>query len=817
MAYLFPNAPSSLTCTAVSSSQIDLSWQDNSGNEDGFKIERKKVGESFSLIYTTGANITSYSDTGIEANTTYYYRVHAYNTAGDSAYSNEAFDTTQVLVATAVSYDQIDLTWRDYFDNEDGFKIERRKVGESFSLIYTTGENVTAWSNIGIDVNTTYYYRVYAYNATADSVYSNESSATTFSLFTNFLVDEPVYAVVIDSSGGKWFGTGWRGVSYLDDNGTPDNKSDDAWTSFTTADGLVNNRVNTIAIDSSGGKWFGTGGGVSYLDDNGTPDNKSDDTWTSFTTADGLVNNRINAAAINSSGGKWFGTGDGVSYFDDNGTPDNKADDTWTSFTTADGLVHRWVHAIAIDSGGGTWFATDWGGVSFFDDNGTPDNKLDDTWTSFTTADGLVDSRVRAVAIDSGGGKWFATDWWGVSYLDDNGTPDNKTDDTWTSFTRDNVPFYTQIYAIAIDSGGGKWFATGAPSFQMGGGVRYLDDNGTPDNKADDTWISFKTDDGLVHDRVNAVAIDTGGGKWFGTGDGVSYLDDNGTPDNKADDTWTSFTNTDGLVDYRVISMAIDLGGGKWFGTGDSLSYLDDNGTVDNYSDDTWASFSTADGLIHRWVHAMAIDSGGGKWFGTRGVNYLDDNSTPDNKSDDTWTSFTTTDGLVSNLVHAIAIDSSGGKWFATGSVNYLDDNGTPDNKLDDTWTYFTTADGLVSNAVHAITIDSGGGKWFGTGGGVSYLDDNDTPDNKSDDTWTSFTTADGLVDKRVNAIAIDSGGGKWFGTNDGASYFDDNGTPTNKTDDTWGSLPFGEVTTIAIDLGGGKWFGYWGGVSYLP
>ncbi len=152
-----PNAPSSLTCTAVSSSQIDLSWQDNSGNEDGFKIERKKVGESFSLIYTTGANITSYSDTGIEANTTYYYRVHAYNTAGDSAYSNEAFDTTQVLVATAVSYDQIDLTWRDYFDNEDGFKIERRKVGESFSLIYTTGENVTAWSNIGIDVNTTYY------------------------------------------------------------------------------------------------------------------------------------------------------------------------------------------------------------------------------------------------------------------------------------------------------------------------------------------------------------------------------------------------------------------------------------------------------------------------------------------------------------------------------------------------------------------------------------------------------------------------------------------------------------------------------------
>ena len=71
---VIPNAPSSLTCTAVSSTQIDLQWIDNSYNEDGFNIERRKVGESFSLIYTTQANVTSYSDTVLEANTTYYLK-----------------------------------------------------------------------------------------------------------------------------------------------------------------------------------------------------------------------------------------------------------------------------------------------------------------------------------------------------------------------------------------------------------------------------------------------------------------------------------------------------------------------------------------------------------------------------------------------------------------------------------------------------------------------------------------------------------------------------------------------------------------------
>lgn len=91
-----PGAPSNLTATAISSNRIDLSWTDNSGGETGFKIERKiDSGGTYSQIATVSTNVTTYSDTGLDPATTYYYRVRTYNTAGDSGYSNEASATTQ--------------------------------------------------------------------------------------------------------------------------------------------------------------------------------------------------------------------------------------------------------------------------------------------------------------------------------------------------------------------------------------------------------------------------------------------------------------------------------------------------------------------------------------------------------------------------------------------------------------------------------------------------------------------------------------------------------------------------------------------------
>ena len=92
-----PAAPDGLSATAVSSSGIDLGWNDNSDNESSFKIERS--GDTDPLTYTpldtVNANVNSYSDTGLAALTTYWYRVSAFNDDGESAYSNEVSATTQ--------------------------------------------------------------------------------------------------------------------------------------------------------------------------------------------------------------------------------------------------------------------------------------------------------------------------------------------------------------------------------------------------------------------------------------------------------------------------------------------------------------------------------------------------------------------------------------------------------------------------------------------------------------------------------------------------------------------------------------------------
>lgn len=85
-----PNSPSGLTGSTSSAGGIALSWIDNSFNETGFKVERKTgVSGIYGEIASVGANATTYSDTGLSAGTTYYYRVRAYNTSGYSSYSNE--------------------------------------------------------------------------------------------------------------------------------------------------------------------------------------------------------------------------------------------------------------------------------------------------------------------------------------------------------------------------------------------------------------------------------------------------------------------------------------------------------------------------------------------------------------------------------------------------------------------------------------------------------------------------------------------------------------------------------------------------------
>ena len=86
-----PAAPGNLTATAARRNLIDLTWADNSDNEDGFRIERTPSGTNVWVeIGRVGSNVGSFTATGQKANKVYDFRVRAFNPAGNSAYSNTA-------------------------------------------------------------------------------------------------------------------------------------------------------------------------------------------------------------------------------------------------------------------------------------------------------------------------------------------------------------------------------------------------------------------------------------------------------------------------------------------------------------------------------------------------------------------------------------------------------------------------------------------------------------------------------------------------------------------------------------------------------
>jgi len=89
-----PAAPTSLAAVAASGTAINLAWTDNASNETGYKVERSTNGTAFTQIAVLGANVKTYSATGLKKNALYYFRVRATNGAGDSGYSNTASATT---------------------------------------------------------------------------------------------------------------------------------------------------------------------------------------------------------------------------------------------------------------------------------------------------------------------------------------------------------------------------------------------------------------------------------------------------------------------------------------------------------------------------------------------------------------------------------------------------------------------------------------------------------------------------------------------------------------------------------------------------
>ena len=182
--------PANLRPTSVGAFRIALAWDDNSANETGFRVERSTAGGAFLPLATVGADETTYADAAAQPRTSYRYRVVAVNASGTSPASNELAATTPgdptviaaptQLAATAASYAQVNLAWRDNADNETGFVLQRRLLsGGDWADLAPLGTDAQSFIDTGLSGSTGYAYRVAARNNLAQSAWSAEATVTT--------------------------------------------------------------------------------------------------------------------------------------------------------------------------------------------------------------------------------------------------------------------------------------------------------------------------------------------------------------------------------------------------------------------------------------------------------------------------------------------------------------------------------------------------------------------------------------------------------------------------------------------------------------
>jgi len=235
---------------------------------------------------------------------------------------------------------------------------------------------------------------------------------------------------------------------------------------FTRQDGLANEYVFAIGIDSQGYKWFGTnaGGASRYKDGE----------WDVFFPMHGLADYWIYAFAEQRDGIYWIGTWDGA----------NRVDLDTMEFTKyKDELINEWVYGLDVDSQNRVWFGTE-GGVSMFDG---------ETWSEWNHDDGVGAPNEAALPVSQNTGL---------------GTRTRHDLSVLVGGQESYNPNY--VFSTLADTDDVIWVGT------WGGGVsRY--ENGS--------WHNLSAKDGLAGNIVYSIAQDRSGAYWFGTNRGVSRYD----------------------------------------------------------------------------------------------------------------------------------------------------------------------------------------------------------------------------------------------------------------------------------------------------
>lgn len=184
-----PPAPS-MQSTVLSSSQVGLSWTNAAPAVLRFHLERRSMGASYAEIAQPGSSATSFTDTGLTASSTYFYRIRVETDFGVSPYSTEVSATTfqglpaapSNLQVSDVNYNHVNLSWINNAADATAVRVESAPAGSAMFTDIGAAATLTSTGISNLQQSTSYTFRVRAQNAVGFSPYSNVATVTTASV-----------------------------------------------------------------------------------------------------------------------------------------------------------------------------------------------------------------------------------------------------------------------------------------------------------------------------------------------------------------------------------------------------------------------------------------------------------------------------------------------------------------------------------------------------------------------------------------------------------------------------------------------------------
>lgn len=486
----------------------------------------------------------------------------------------------------------------------------------------------------------------------------------------------------------------------------------------------------------------------------------------SWTAENGLPQNSVNSILQTRDGYLWLSTSDGVARFDGL---------RFTTFNRGNtkGIASNRFTVMFEDRAGDLWIATEDVGLTRYH-NGA--------FKTFTTSDGLTDSRVVALQEDSAGNLLAFSNRGivrrdGERFIPADSYPEGmqfrlnaeQLEELWyvdTSglhrFAHNRLTTYTtqdgltslDVISTYEDQHGVLWVATAGPALHRFGNGKtrvFTTADGLPSNnvtafvcedRQGNLWMrspggglgllknghftNFTTDQSFPLERVNSVFEDREGNIWIGTVKSGLFR--------AREDLITAFTKENGLASDTVYPILQTRDGSIWIGTAQT--------GLTRYQDGKFQTYTTKDGLGNNNVFALAEDSEGKLWIGTNSGLSVYENGK--------FRLFYSDESLRLTQVQSILRDRNGDLWFGAGNGLRRYRNGRV--------TRYKTGDGMAGDDVKALYEDRYGTLWIGTYGGVSTF---------KDGKFTSFTEENGLSSNHVRSFYEDTDGTMWVGTYD--------------------------------------------------